>query len=101
MKYKIKPYGCSRWLVQSGLFPFSFLLKQYKRNNGPDYSWVWEGFVSDDWIYEYLYSSIDEAKEAIKTAIVQNGIAKAHNRQTKKRTKLHAKEKTIIVPPWK
>ena len=102
MKYRIKPYGCTRWIVYAGMFPFQCLLKETTYSNGKrSYKWTWDGFVSSDWMCEYVFSSVDEAKEAIKASIIQQGICLAHERQAKKRMKLHAKEKTVVVPPWK
>jgi hypothetical protein len=101
MKYKIKPYGCSKWMVYCGSFPRTLVLKKTTHGNYFTYEWTWFGLVSEDWIYQYIFNSVDAAKEAIKTSIIQHGISKAHDIQHKKRMKLHAKEKPIIVPPWK
>ena len=48
-----------------------------------------------------LFGSVDEAKEAIKTQIIKDGIALAHSRKRVKIIKELKKRKAVSVPPWK
>ena len=95
MKYKIVPVGKTEWAITCYSY---FIFKHYLCKTGKFELAI---FLEDKNYYMSRYSSVEGAKEALKTIIIYEGICLAHEKQRKKAIKIHRNDKAVTVPPWK